>query len=127
MSCDDPQHDYRTLVLELAKQGDKLVRRALTDNTWNETSRLEFLGTVYLLGTHGIQADAEKAVYLLQPAAAAGSAAASYYLGECLNFGIGIKQDRAKARLYYRISMRNRQYYDAAKQRLHDMSTSKAK
>ena len=126
MCCEDVRrensHDYKKIIFELVKDGDALIYRALTDKTWNETSRLEFLGTAYLLGRHGIKPDAEKAVYLLHVAAAAGSAEASYYLAECLNFGIGTKQDRLMARLYYRIAMRNARYHDDAKQRLHEMN-----
>lgn len=114
--------DYKAIIAELVKTGNPQIYRALTDKTWNETDRLEFLGTAYLTGSHGVKPDAEKAVYLLQVAAAAGSTTASYYLAECLHFGFGIKQDCTMARLYYRISMRNPKHRRDARQRLHDMN-----
>lgn len=64
----------------------------------------DFIGTAYLLGCNGLQADINKALSFLYLSAEGGSATAQHYLGDCYAFGLCVPSNPHIAHHYYRLA-----------------------
>lgn len=119
--------EYEEMRRELLQNSNLALQRVLKQAECGNVSALYFIGTAYLFGTNGMHADLQKAVYALREAANAGSMEASYYIAECLAFGIGTKENRDKAKRYYHFAAQSsdRELCEAAMQRLRELKQQK--
>lgn len=89
---------------EIQENGDVLLIQMKERLVAGDVEAFEFIGTAYLCGTNGLQADFDKVLIFLQLAAQGGSTAALLYLGDCCVYGIGMPVDLDTARKYYRLA-----------------------
>ena len=127
LKCHPEDAEYEEMRRELLQDGNLALRSVLKQAECGNESALYFIGTAYLFGTNGLRADLQKAIYALREAANAGSMEASYYIAECLAFGIGTKENLDKAKRYYHFAAQSgdEALREAAMKRLRELKQQK--